>query len=183
MRERQYRAITSLLIRAGDDTEDILALILHNAVRLLNSAAGYIGLFDEGGKTFYIHNGIGIDAALIRKPLPVEVGMKWQVYTSGEIFYVEDYRNYPGCLDDKRMDSSASSVIMTPLKQAGKVKGVLVLSWEDNIHPVNKEDLDALRQFGDLAVVALERDMINKQNNTLCFAAMSLLHFGLKKSS
>lgn len=169
LRERQYRAITSLLIRAADDTDDILALILHNAVRLLSSAAGYIGLFDEDGKTFYIPNGIGIDAALLRKPLPAETGMKWHVYTSGEIIYVEDYRNYPGCVDDKRMDSSASSVIMTPLKQAGKVKGVLVLSWEDDIHPVNKEDLDALRQFGDLAVVALERDMTEKKISRMAF--------------
>ena len=169
LRERQYRAITGLLTRPAGEMGDILESILHNAVQLLSAVAGYIGLFNDNGKNFYIHHSIGRDASRLIDSQPTEVGMQGHVYATGEILYVEDCRVYPQCINDKSLDCSTSSIIMVPLKQGDKVKGILAVSWMDVVHPVNKEDLEGLRQFGDLASVALERDTIQKKISQIAF--------------
>lgn len=168
LRERQYRATTSLLTRPVDEMEDLLEVILHNAVQLLRAVAGYIGLFDDSGKTFYVHHGIGIDESRIMEPQPAEIGMQGHVRDTGELFYVEDYRIYQQRINDARLDRS-TSVIMIPLKQAGKVKGILAVSWVDVIHTISHEDLEVLRQFGDLASVALERASTQKKIGQMAF--------------
>ncbi|MEL7636043.1 hypothetical protein SPX_05470 [Sporomusa paucivorans] len=171
LRERQYRAITGLLTQPveEDETEDILRVILHNAVQLLGGMVGYIGLFDAEGKHFYIHHIIGIDTPLIREPQPAQTGMKGHVYNTGEIFYIEDYRKYPERVEHCCLSDLISSVIMVPLKQAGKVKGVLTISWQQVIQPISEEDLAGLRQFGDLASIALERYLVQKDIRQLAY--------------
>ncbi|WP_371381359.1 EAL domain-containing protein [Sporomusa aerivorans] len=169
LRERQYRAITGLLTRSTDEMGDILENILHNAVELLNAVAGYIGLYDAAGNVFYIHHSIGLDADCISSPLPANAGLQGQVYATGDIYYLEDYRKSPQRLDDNILSCSTSSVIMVPLKQADKVQGVLTVSWRDVVHPINKEDLEGLRQFADLASVALEQDTIQKKIRQIAF--------------
>lgn len=168
LRERQYRATTSLLTRPVDQMEDLLESILRNAAQLLKAVAGYIGFFEEKGEMFVIHCGIGIDQSRIMEPQPGDIGMNGYVYKSGELFYVEDYRIYPKRISDKRLDRS-TTVIMVPLRQEGKVKGILAVSWIDVIHPVSKEDLEVLRQFGDLASVALERANAQKKIREIAF--------------
>lgn len=156
LRERQYRATTSLLTRPITEMEELMETIMRNAVQLLKADSGYIGLSDEKGKEFYIHYGIGIDESRIMEPQPIGLGMQGHVYKTGKLFYIEDYRNYPHRINDERLDRS-TTVIMVPLKQAGKVKGILAVSWLDIIHPVSEDDLEVLSQFGDLAAVAIER--------------------------
>ncbi|SDD99100.1 EAL domain-containing protein [Sporomusa acidovorans] len=169
-RERQYRAITGLLTQPhAAGMEDILETILHNAVAMLNAAAGYIGLFSEDGKKFYIHHSIGIDKVTIRTPQAGESGILRHVYSTGKMFYIADYRVYAYRVFDKLLDASTSSVITIPLIQAGKVSGVLTICWSEVTTPVKKEDLDSLRQFGDLASVALERDTAQKKISEIAF--------------
>lgn len=168
LRERQYRAVTGLLTRPADELEDLLESILHSAAQLLKAVSGYIGLFDDNGRIFYVHHGIGIDNTRIMEPQQGELGMQGQVYNTGELLYVEDYRIYPQRVDDSRLERS-TSIIMLPLKQAGKVKGVLALGWMDEIHPVSENDVEVLRQFGDLASVALERASNQKKIRQMAF--------------
>ncbi len=163
LRDRQYRAITGLLTGAASETEDILASVLHHAVQLLGAVAGYIGVYENDGKTYRIKHGIGIDSPRVMDEKTVKAGMQGQVYASGELFYVDDYRSYSERIPDPWVGPSATTVIMVPLKQGGKVHGILAVNWVENVHPVSNEDLDALRQFGDLASVALERDTAQKQ--------------------
>ncbi|MDD4601250.1 MAG: EAL domain-containing protein [Negativicutes bacterium] len=168
LRERQYRATTSLLTRPVDEIEELLESILRNAVLLLKAVSGYIGLYDESGKIFCIHQGIGIDESRIMERQSVEEGMQNHVYQTGELFYVEDYRTYSQRINDKRLERS-STVIMLPLKQEGKVIGILAVSWMDVIHPIRQEDVEVLRQFGDLASVALERANTQKKISYIAF--------------
>lgn len=172
LRERQYRAITGLLTRPTDEIEDILITILHNAVQLLNAVAGYIGLFDAAGKTFHIYHSIGLDAGCIIEQQPAAAGMHGHVYATGDMFFAEDYRLCPRRNEDKMLSCSTSSVVMVPLKQADKVLGVLTVSWTNIIHPISKEDLTGLRQFANLASVALERDTSQKKISQIAFYDM-----------
>lgn len=171
LRERQYRAITGLLTQPVDEygMEDVFVPILHNALHLLNGVVCYIGLFDEDGENFYVHNGIGIDKSWIMKPRPARVGMKWQVYTTGEIFYIKDYRISPNRNIDSFLEPATSSVIMAPLKHAGQVNGILAVCWLNEPHLLSKEDIESLRKFSDLASVALERDNVHKKLTQIAF--------------
>ncbi|MCP6657819.1 GAF domain-containing protein, partial [Klebsiella pneumoniae] len=89
--------------RQAGEREDILEIILHNAIKLLNAVAGYIGLFDDRGKNFYIHYGIGIDRAQIMQPQPGHIGIQGQVYSTGKICYIAEYRAHPKRSFDKTL--------------------------------------------------------------------------------
>ena len=159
-RERQYRAISGLL--AWADGRNVFEMILQSAVQLLGANNGFIGLFDEEKQKFHIQHGIGIDAELIGEALPARIGLKWQVHASGELMYVEDYRRYTGRLENEKLEAIIS-VVMLPLKVDGIVRGILGISWIDDVHFIEADDLGALRQFGDLASVALERELHQQQ--------------------
>lgn len=171
LRDRQYRAITGLLTQPIDKhgMEDILGPIMHNAMQLLNGVVCYIGLFDKSGKNFYIRHGIGINQVWIGKARPARVGMKWHVYKTGEIFYVKDYRIFPNRNQDTCLDPDTSSVIMAPLKRAGKVIGIFAVCWLHEVHLLSKDDMESLRQFSDLASVALERDSVQREISHMAF--------------
>ena len=170
LRERQYRAITGLLTqRQAGERKDILETILHNAIKLLNAVAGYIGLFDDSGEKFYIHYGIGIDKAQIMQPQPGNLGIHGQIYSTGKIFYIADYRTHPKRIFDKTLNPSTSSVIAVPLKQAGKVSGILTISWSEVATAIKEADLASLHQFADLASVALEQDTAQKKISEIAF--------------
>lgn len=168
IRERQYRATTSLLTRPIDETEKCLAAILQNAIQLVKAPDGYIGLYDASGQTFFVHHALGLHAVRVREGMPGTAGMQGEVYASGEMLYVPDYRLYPGRLDDQRL-ARMSTVIMLPLKQGAQVRGILAASWVDEVHAVSEEDVEVLRQFGDLASVALERSHAQEQMHRLAF--------------
>ena len=163
LRERQYRAATSLLTRPVDEFEGLMESILRDALQLVKAPNGYIGLYDDSGKTFFIHYwiGAGVHESWSREPRVAESGMQGYVYMTGEIFSVDDYRCYSQRVHDERLDN-ITSIIMLPLKQEGQVKGMLCACWNDVVHPISTEDVEVLRQFCDLATVAVERT--NAQN-------------------
>lgn len=168
LREQQYRAATHLLTRPSDEMEGLLESILRDAIQLVKAPDGYIGLYDDNGRFFYIHHAVGIHEPRIMQPEPVELGMQGYVYQSGEMFYVEDYSKYPNRMKEKCLDR-LSSMLMFPLKQAGEVKGILAASWVDTVHPVSKEDVEVLKQFADLAAVAMERATTQKLIRQIAF--------------
>ena len=156
LRERQNNAITNLLIQPAANTDNLLAVILENALQLANAPAGFIGLQDEAGKHFVLRHSIGDCQNLYEKSVPVGQGLQGQVAKTGELLWVEDYRTYSHRILDAR-NIRVTTVIMVPLKIGGQVKGALTAHWMDKIHLVTEEQLDILRQFGVLASIALDR--------------------------
>jgi len=170
LRERQYRATTSLLMQPADEFEGLLESVLHDALQLVQAPDGYIGLYDDKGKTFLVHHriGTGIHKSWGMEAQSAESGMLGYVYKKGDIFVVDDYQKYPERMNDKRLDR-LTSVIMLPLKQGGQVEGVLCAGWSDVVHPISTEDIEVLRQFCDLATVALERTNSQKKIYQMAF--------------
>lgn len=170
LRERQYRAATSLLTRPVDEIEGLLESILRDALQLVKAPDGYIGLYGDQGKTFFSHHviGNGIHESWSLEPRLVVTVMQEYVYRTGEIFTVDDYQQYPGRMTDRRLDR-LTSIIMLPLKQEGQVQGMLCANWSDIVHPISTEDIEVLRQFCDLASVALERTNAQKEIRKMAF--------------
>ena len=167
LREKQYRAITGLLTRSGERVDDLLRTILEDAIKLIGAPGGDISLVDENGKNFIFRHTTGINREASTAPQPLEQGMMGQVYRSGEMLCVEDYRRYPYRMTGPLTDRF-STVMMVPLELAGAVTGVLTANWQDAPHPVSAEDREVFRQYGILASIALERahadDRIAYQN-------------------
>jgi len=168
LRERQYRATTSLLTCPVEGFEGLLESILRDALQLVKASDGYIVLCDDGIQTCSIHHGIGLYESWIMASRSAELGMQEYVYNTGEILAVDDYQQYPERMNGKELDR-LTSVIMLPLKQEGQVQGMLCASWSDVVHPISTEDVEVLRQFCDLATVALERTNAQKRISHMAF--------------
>ena len=156
LRERQYLAALDLVTRPASESSQCLEIILRNALELVEAPSGYIGLYDVNAHEFVLHHAKGLHAQRIQKAFPMGIGMQGQVYASGELLYVEDYRVYPERISDTYL-SNMTNIIMLPLKNGSDVCGVFAASWEDEVHRIQEEDVETLRQFADLASVVLER--------------------------
>ena len=156
LREKQYRATTGLLTHSSEDFDALLANILQDAMQLVGATGGTIGLQKENSKDYVVHHSFGNSPELQIHRRLTDRGMLGEVFRSGEVLCVEDYRRYPNRLEDANL-SNSTTVIMVPLKLDGEVTGTLTACWFDEIHQVPDEDLELLRQFGVLASIALEK--------------------------
>lgn len=156
IREKQYRATTGLLTIPGEDFDALLKSILHDAIQLIGAPGGSVGLQGESGSNFVIIHAVGINKEEAGQERPSSQGLLGEVFASGDIVCVDDYRKYPQRLPNSRYDN-ATTVMMVPLKMDGVVKGALAANWVDEVHLSTAEEIDILRQFGLLASIALEK--------------------------
>ena len=156
LRERQYLAAMDLVTRPVSESSQCLEVILRNALELVEAPSGYIGLYDVTAQEFVLHHAKGLHAQRIQKAFPMGIGMQGQVYASGELLYVEDYRVYPERISDMYL-ANMTNIIMLPLKNGSAVCGVFAASWEGEVRRIQEKDVETLRQFADLASVILER--------------------------
>ena len=168
-REKQYHATANLLTRPGEDLDGLLQSILYNAITLIGAPAGYIVLLDDKGEKFVLRHKLG-STYKMGKSQPVELGLLGQLYRTGELALVEDYRQYDHRVADPDFDT-LTTLLMVPLKFYGKVQGALAAHWNDDIRLVTDDDKEIYRQFGTLASLAIERvyagARISRQNELL----------------
>lgn len=162
IREKQYRASASLLTGPVDNMPGLLESILNNALSLIKAPDGYISLYEEAGQGFVIQQGVGIHKSRVKHFMLNDRGMQKQVYETGEMLYVENYQNFPRGYEDTML-ATMTSIIMLPLTYGGQVQGILAASWQEQVHDVSIDDIETMRQFGDLAAVAIQRLHIQEQ--------------------
>ena len=169
-RRKQHRAMTSLLTLPGEDYDTLLKKILEAAVELIGAPGGEIARLDDSGKSLAFTYAVGFRSGMERGVRTTDTGMVGQVCRSGEVLYVEDYRQYPQRVN-KPWHDSLTTIIMAPLKLSGRVKGFLTAEWCDEVHPITPEDIEDFHQFGNLASIVMERvrarDQITYRNQLL----------------
>ena len=161
LREKQYHAASALLITPSAVKDDQLTAVVRDALSLVKAPAGYIGLYERDTHTFDISHAIGPAEVFVMGPRSADKGMLGEVYRSGAVLYVEDYRLYEKRLSDPRL-SRISSIIMIPLKSDDNVLGVLAATWLDAPRTLTEEEIEVLRQYGILVSAVLEKN--NTQN-------------------
>ncbi len=155
-REKQYRAATRLLIQPSSKGPERLVQILQDALGLLGSPSGFIGLFDAARQFMVRQHVIGpVDFGSMESQ-PVNAGMVGQVWKTCEAYYIEDYRDFSRRLSHRNLDR-LTTILMVPLKQGDEVRGILAAHWLDELHPLVQEDIDVFQQYADFVSVALER--------------------------
>ena len=154
-REKQYQATASLLTRSGEDVDRLMNSILYNALELIGAPAGYIGPVDDKGENFVLRYEIGttLPAGMTH---PVHLGALGQMYRSGEMVFIEDYRHYKHRVAHPYFDT-VTTYLAVPLMLKGKIQGVFVANWHNEIYHITDQDKETYRQFGILASLVLER--------------------------
>ena len=160
LREKQYRAITRLLVRHDEDFDSLLQAILREIMHLTKAPMGNIALENESGKTVIIRYSIGADQGLYIGPRSVELGAYGEVKQTGEILRVPDYQEYPRKIIKQSLFDLRTMVVV-PIKIYDQVEGAFTVAWSDAVHQISDEEMEILRQFSDLASIALERVRAN----------------------
>ena len=162
LRQKQFQATTDLLTHPNEDFDELIKVILQDAIHLIGAPGGSIGLQEDQGDHYIVHYAVGYAPEKQLPPRRTDAGILGEVFKSGEMMLVEDYRQYPRRLCDTGLEHS-TTVIMVPLLMDGKVKGALTANWRDEIHRITPEDQEVLRQFGRLASIALEKAQTRQQ--------------------
>lgn len=157
LRESQYRAASTLLISSSASTEEQMREAIQDALRMVKAPIGYIGLYDANSGIFDIQCAIGPEEFIVNGSRAVNQGMLGEAFQNGEIVYAPDCRSYPQYQPETDL-ARISSMIMIPLKKSGQVMGGLAVAWLDDVHAVSEEEIEVLRQYGNLVSIALERN-------------------------
>ena len=153
-REKQYRAITSLIIHNPDDQANLLYTILNDALLMLQAPAGFIAMINDNSNLVtvsYVQGGVYEE----NEQFALDQGMFGIVYSTKKLLYVEDYRTFLQRINKKSLDR-LTSVVMLPLKYRDRVIGLFAVAWMDTPYVVKQDNLEALQNFADLASVSLE---------------------------
>lgn len=154
--ENQYRTASTLLISSAASTEEQLREAVTDALRLVKAPVGYIGIYDGETNAFNTHCAVGAELAFAHGAFSAVQGAVGEAFSQGEVLYIQDYRNYVHRLMDEAL-TSVSSLVLIPLKKAGRVVAGLAILWLDEPHRMRDEEIEVLRQYGNLVSLALER--------------------------
>ena len=162
---RRLQKLSGKLLRQTNK-ELLLQEILNQATQFMGAANGGISLRDDRDPEWTVLlYGVGSQATRVGFRLPVTEGLLGEVWRTGQVQVIEDYRVWPRRITDVLLDRM-TTIIMAPLRVAGEFVGVIQLSWNDTVFPLKGETLAAFDQFAAFASIALENATLFQQART-----------------
>lgn len=158
---RRLQKLSAKLLRQRDK-EALLQEILFHATQFLGAANGAVALLDDEQKNFRVRYGLGVQAGRVGALIKVSEGLVGEVWRSGTVQVVADYRNWERRIAAPELDNTTTMMI-APLRVNEKIVGMLEVSWRDVSYPVKGETVAAFEQFSLLASVALETATLFQQ--------------------
>ncbi|CUH94781.1 hypothetical protein P22_0847 [Propionispora sp. 2/2-37] len=153
--------------------EDILEKILHYATELTETVNGFIfRLEQQNNKQMFLQShGLGIHKATVGMRISCNEGISGMVFQTGEYVLVNDYPTWyqhtspPApilelCTAGRTSLASISSMLQVPLKRNGAIIGTIGLSYTESNKTFNREKIEAISQFADLASIALDNAIL-----------------------
>ncbi len=136
------------------DLDEVLNTIVTQAADLVGTPHAFLCLVDEEEGVFETKVGRGLYEGRVGSRIALADGLVGKIYRSGEVYLVEDYANWPERLPGVFFDQF-QSVVDVPLKEGGRVIGVVGLSLLAGERKFTADDLVLLGQFGEVAAIAL----------------------------
>ncbi len=136
------------------DFYEVLNTIVTQASDLVGTPHAFLCLADEDAGVFETKVGRGLYEGRRGVKIAITGGLAGKTYRSGEVCIVEDYASWPERLPGAFFDQF-QSVISVPLKEGGRVIGVVGLSLLAGERRFTADDFALLGQFGELAAIAL----------------------------
>jgi two-component system, cell cycle response regulator len=148
------------------DLGGILAVVLETAVGSVQAAGGTIMFLDgEGTLTVKVRRGAAAEKVPIGAVVAVGKGIAGRVASTGEPArgIVGDG---PG-LRPAPNEPEATTVIAVPLRQSGRIVGVLSLYDKDGDRPFTPHDLETILAFATQASVAIDNVLLHQEAQRL----------------
>lgn len=147
---------TSLALLDKLDPQALLQTILERAAALAGTEHGYIFLRVGDGRRMEIKVGMGFFSDQLGLTVHKGEGLSGKVWQTGQPLLVDDYHHWPDRLDEAALDS-VHSVVGIPLKQDGRVHGVIGLGQITPDKRFDQESITILERFAALALLSLEK--------------------------
>jgi two-component system cell cycle response regulator len=148
------------------DLGGILAVVLETAIGSVQAQGGTIMFLDgEGSLTVKVRRGAAAESVPIGAVVPVGKGIAGRVASTGEPArgVVGDG---PG-LRPAPTEPNATTVIAVPLRQSGRIVGVLNLYDKDGDRPFTPHDLETILAFATQASVAIDNVLLHQEAQRL----------------
>lgn len=150
---------TSLGLIEKLDQEELLENILVQAASLSGTAHGYIYLLESDERHMQMQVGMGFFKSQLGRRVTKGQGVGGWVWQTEVPVVVEDYKAWPGRIDDKVLDG-LRSIVGIPLKNDSRVVGVIGLAHVELDRQFSDEDIATLERFAALALIALDKSRL-----------------------
>lgn len=135
---------------------DLLAMIVADATRLVGTEHGFIFILEKDRKVFHRTHGLGIYANDIGREISASKGIVGLVRRTGEPATINDYPAWRSQNPESVQFEEISSILQIPLKSESQVIGTLGLAYCEPNRIFGSEELATLRRFAELASIALD---------------------------
>lgn len=161
---------TTLGLMSRLELEDLLEQIITRAAALVGTEHGYVFLLspqrdiaDE--QEMVMRVGIGAYNGFKGTKANRGVGLAGTVWQTGEPLVVDDYRNWSGRLALSSRDI-LRAVAGVPLKSGTQTVGVIGLAYLEEGRRFDKDEMQALTRFAELAAIALDNARLYQATQT-----------------
>lgn len=146
--------VSSALVKS-DSLDKILALIIDEAVRLLNAQNALVLLLDDDGEWFEVIECLGSDLdALAHRRLSVKNSLNGMVVMTGEPLISINAQTDPRADRLRALDLNVRDVVIAPLKIRERTIGTIAIHNKCDGH-FSQEDVNVLCSFANQAAIAI----------------------------
>ncbi|MBN2124324.1 MAG: PAS domain S-box protein [Deltaproteobacteria bacterium] len=148
-----HETILGLMSRL--DLDDLLEAVCARAGSLAGTSNAFVYLLDPDTDELVIRLGLGFYENAVGFRLKRGEGLGGKILETGAPLGIDDYSTWSNRSADPRFDN-LHSIIGAPLKTGDRVRGVIGLSHTDPNKTFEEDDIGQLRQFAELASIALD---------------------------
>lgn len=146
---------TSIALLKRREVGALLQDIVRRAGELAGTQNGYVFLLDRETQEMVMRVGVGAYHDFVGTKAQRGAGLAGQVWETGEVLAVDDYRKWSGRLADPSRDV-LRAVIGVPLKSDELVIGIIGLAHLEADRRFGPTEVNVLNRFAALAALALD---------------------------
>ncbi len=162
-REMEALYETSLEFNTQLDISTLLNATVQRAARLLGTRGGGLFLIMPDGKTLQMAVNYNRPGGNLNVTLRLGEGMAGRVAQTGEPLMVADYDNWASRAGEKPIGVHAKRILSVPLKQGGRVVGVLNVFDDEKTGAFSRDQVQLLELFAGQAAIAIENAKLYEQ--------------------
>ncbi len=146
--------VSSALVKS-ESLDKILALIIDEAVRLLNAKDALVLLLEDGDEWFEVIECLGSDLdTLAHRRLSVKNSLNGMVVLTGEPLISINAQTDPRADRHRALDLNVHDAIIAPLKNRGRTIGTIAIHNKNDGH-FCRDDINVLCSFANQAAIAI----------------------------
>lgn len=153
---QSFQEATTHLITSGDSVDALFRVIAEDVNRIILGAHSTISTLSEDGTQWIVRHVAGHSSLQAGDSFSLEQGIIGETIQRCETVFVRCYKEYKRGLPQIQAED-VSSYIGFPLQIDGKTAGVLAVAWKDRIDTVDPRQEAILRQYANIAAVAIAR--------------------------